>query len=202
MTNLDEIRKRSKELVNEDLELAHSSFQMDFFITGKNGITLYGQYKQSLRELRTRENARIGLECRHETNDIDLEECRMNLETEKNRFERRRLEVKIKRYPNAQEGISQDIKENEREYRRFYNQAEQLKEKLGTIDEEQRNAYEVDYWVQRLSRDAHFEKLEAASRISRSTLSNMHSLPKAIREHILKEQGVPLLQIDRGDKNE
>ena len=35
----------------QDHQLFHSQFQQDYFITLKAGGTLYGQYKQALREL-------------------------------------------------------------------------------------------------------------------------------------------------------
>jgi len=65
----------------DDHQTGMSQFQDDYFVTTRAGGTLYGQYKQSLRELYKRFRGLRELTCNQERLSIDIEELKEKIET-------------------------------------------------------------------------------------------------------------------------
>ncbi|MDH5680678.1 MAG: hypothetical protein OEZ36_03755, partial [Spirochaetota bacterium] len=103
MNDFLEIAKSNVDLF-EDLNLRHSKFQLENFVLGQEqGSTIWGQYKQALRELNQRINSlnttqykikkrelaikkldRSLAQCQ---DDIELEELELDIEQEKRKLE-------------------------------------------------------------------------------------------------------------------
>lgn len=123
-----------------------TEFQHDHFVTARAGGTLYGQYKQAVRELEKRIRGLRDAYCSHDLLLIDIDEQRHLCEHGEGEFDRRRAEVELKRKTLSVDESTVNIKETEREATSFYRQAAQLKEHLGELTAEKRDALEREMW--------------------------------------------------------
>lgn len=138
-----------------DHEPTHSNLQMDWFITVRSGGTLYGCYKQALRELHTRFMALTASYTQRELLTIKVEKIASNVDLgDKFRIRRRKVKLADKRIRLA--ALDRTIADQEREFTRFYGQAISLRETLANqgvafpIDIETRDRLDREMWVHRL----------------------------------------------------
>ena len=174
-----------------DHQLYHSDFQMDHLITIRAGGTVYGQYKQALRELYKRYRGLKGLYSERELLQVDIDE--LDEKATDNRFEARRNDINRKtKLMNAQE-MDKNIEETEREFKRFYAQAAALKEQVGELTPERRDALDRDMWDFKIREMAAVDYL-TTGRLGVNTVEFIGSLPSEMRQGVL-EQISPAKQV-------
>lgn len=173
-----------QELLN-DHQLYHSDFQMDNIITVRAGGTLYGQYKQALRELFKRYRGLKQLYTERELLQVDIEELTEKLETIE-RFERRRAEINRTQKIMSIEEMYKNIKDTEREFKRFYAQAVALKNQIGDLTPEKRNKLDQEMWEYKLKEMACVDFV-SQGRLSNVTYEMLISAPAYIRFKLLDE---------------
>lgn len=171
----------------DDHQLGMSDFQDDYFVTLKTGTTLYGQYKQALRELYTRTKSLKNILCENELLQIDIEEIRFQLdemkECSENNFAKRRKNVELKRKIMHKEESDRSLRDTAREWSRFYQQAQSLKAEIGNITPERRRRLEMEMWEIRVKEKAAADFL-TLGRLQKDTIELMNSLPLQSRRNI------------------
>lgn len=184
-----------RELLN-DHQIGMSKFQDDYFVTQKAGGTLYGQYKQALRELFSRFNILRDEFFNYEMKKVDVEKLRNDLETNKitNYYEKKKAELELWRQEIVLYEKSRQVDEIKREFFNFYRQAVHLKGLIGEITEERRNELEKDMFIWRTKASAAVDYI-MTGRMSTETFSMITSFPKEIKYKLLEE-----LKADNSEK--
>lgn len=157
----------------EDHRKYHSAFQIDCFIIAQNGVTPWGAYKQALRELESRWTSLKMLYVKR----LVLQDGRRLLEEDVKKDPRI---LYLEREIEADE-LEKQIKDTEREFRRFLGHAAHLKKMLGELTEEQIEKLEEQEWIGKLRKKAALE-LVANGHVSEGTLDAILSLPEAAAE--------------------
>ena len=171
-----------KELL-KDHQLYHSSFQMDNFITVRAGETQYGQYKQTLRELFKRYRGLKELYVARELLQIDIEELEYNNATG---FVKRRNDINLAKHRMDMEDLERNISDTEREFKRFYAQADVLKAQIGELTPEKRDKLDQEMWVHKLKTMVAVDYI-TKGRIGENALTFIRSIPKEMRKPLLAE---------------
>jgi chromosome segregation ATPase len=172
-----------KKLLN-DHQLYHSSFQMDNFITVRAGETQYGQYKQTLRELFKRYRGLKELYVARELLQVDIEELdHKHSETD---FEVRRKNINLAKHRMDMEDLERNISDTEREFKRFYAQADALKAQIGELTSEKRDKLDQEMWTHKLKTMVAVDYI-TKGRIGENALTFIRSIPKKIRKPLLAE---------------
>jgi hypothetical protein len=162
----------------------HSDLQMDSFITARSGGTLYGCYKQALRELATRVRA---LRERYFGRRLLL------LEIEEHDLAgtpRDLIHAESKRM--ALRESDSILADTEREFLRFYAQATATRESLRSqgvrfpLDAATRDRLDREMWVHHLKCRVAVE-LNTMGRATSVTVELIQALPQPIRESICAE---------------
>lgn len=177
--------KDLKELL-DDHQTGMSEFQDDYFVTARAGGTLYGQYKQSLREVYKRFRGLRETLCDREKLQIETEQQKHISESCKDEFEARLAEVEYKRKSLQMEETERLLKDTKREFLRFYSQASYLKKQIGPMDDKKRAELDRDMWVFKLKEMAAIDFV-TQGRLGRSTYEFVNSVPKEIRDKALPE---------------
>ncbi len=171
MTDINELLK--------DHQLYHSDFQMDRFITMRSGGTEYGQYKQALRELDKR---RRGLK------ELYVEKALLKLEINKLNFPIIRHFKKNKinngKKIMAMEDLDKNIFDTEREFKRFYSQAECLKVKIGELTPEKKEQLEIEMWEFKIKELCLLDQV-STGKVSKNTYELIGVCPPNIRKELL-----------------
>lgn len=167
-----------------DHQTGMSDFQDDYLVTARAGGTTYGQYKQSLRELYKRFRGLRELvygENGQKLADIEVRKLEKKLQAEDlDDLDREELEIQLKhKYLIAEEG-ERAVNDTYREFIRFYQQAEILKEKVGELTPIRRRELETEMWVYRVKEMAAIDYL-TQGRLSSRTIEFVSVLPKEIR---------------------
>lgn len=172
------------ELLN-DHQTGHSEFQDDYLITTRAGGTLYGQYKQALRELYKRTRGLRETMCNREILLIEIDE-QEHLSTEgADEFEKRKAEVEARRKRMQLEETDRVIKDTKREFLRFYSQAVALKNKLPELTDENRKKLDEEMWMYRVKEMIAVD-LQTRNMLSNNTYEFILCLPIKLR--------IPLMQ--------
>lgn len=173
----------------------HSDLQMDSFITGRNGGTLYGCYKQALREVATRITALreryFGIELLHAEIDEHQEKgTRVDL-------------IKAKHKQSCIPQVEHTLLHTEREFLRFVGQALALREVMQhqgiefPLSAETRHRLDCEMWVHQLKCRAAIAAM-TGGRVDNSTIELIQSLPANIRKEvcdaIFSDQGNKLME--------
>ena len=161
-----------------DHQLYHSELQQDHFITRRSGGTIYGQYKQALRELFKRFRGLKELYYNKEKLIIDTEELEELIELEENKFEARRKALEIEKFKYDMIELNKNIQDTEREFKRFYQQAYSLKKLIGELTDEKRAKLDKEMWEFKLKEMAYLDFL-SNGRLNTNTLAFIHSLEHA-----------------------
>ena len=167
----------------DDHQLYHSSFQMDNFITVRAGETQYGQYKQTLRELFKRYRGLKELYVARELLQVDIDELEMSNATG---FVKRRNDINLAKHRMDMEDLERNISDTEREFKRFYAQADALKTQVGKLTPEKRDELDQEMWVHKLKTMVAVDYI-TKGRIGENALTFIRSIPKKIRKPLLSE---------------
>lgn len=165
-----------------DHQLYHSDFQMDHLITIRAGGTVYGQYKQALRELYKRYRGLKELYAERELAQVDIDE--LSVSTSGNEFEQRRNKIKLAQKRMSMEEIEKNIQETEREFRRFYAQSEALKQQVGDLTPEKRDRLDREMWEYKLKEMAALD-LATSGRLSVNTYEFIGATAPEMRKRVL-----------------
>jgi len=167
-----------------DHQMYHSDFQMDYFITARAGGTVYGQYKQALRELFKRYRGLKELYVAKKLLEVDIAEL-SEWRLFKGKFERARCKINLAEKKMGMEDLDRNICDTEREFEHFYGQAQVLKKEIGDLTIERRAELDRDMWEHRLKSMAAVDYL-TQGRIGENTITFIQSAPPAWRHPILK----------------
>lgn len=183
-------REKIVEFINDNQNF-HSNFQIDNFIIGNAGSTVYGRYVQAVRELSSRYESLKNAYLDREIKEIDLkiaeedhnligalDETRLNLL-------KRKSQINIIRKNSELENINKIIIDREREFARFYRHCQILKEKLGILTNEKRNELDQEYWFNKLKASSVLDLL-TTGHIQGSTLELIASIPTQQRKTLLE----------------
>ncbi len=169
----------------KDHKLYHSEFQQDYFITGRSGGTQYGQYMQALRELYKRVRGLREAYCDREKLQLEIEEKAEESNSE-DRFKKGYAEIEYKRKSMQMEEIERSIHDTEVEFKRFYQQAVFLKEKIGELTDEKRRELDYDMWVYKVKEAAAIDFI-TVGRLSANTYELITSFPWKERIELIKK---------------
>ena len=168
-----------------DHEMYHSELQQDQFITVRAGGTLYGQYKQALRELYKRFRGLKGLYYDRDKLQIDIDEastkyvssCEFQARRDKLEQDKRKLDMVE---------LQKNVEDTEREFKRFYQQAHSLKSVIGELTPEKRNKLDKDMWLFKIKEMCVID-LVSAGRLKNTTYELITCLDKEDRMPLLEE---------------
>lgn len=167
-----------------DHQIYHSDFQMDNFITIRSGETQYGQYKQALRELFKRYRGLKELYAGRELLQVDIDE--LNEKYSDNNFEKRRTNINLVKHRMDMEDLERNIEHTEREFKRFYAQANALKKEIGELTSEKQNELDQEMWLHKLKSMVSIDYL-TKGRIGENAIAFIMSLSKDLRIPLLAE---------------
>lgn len=182
-----------------DHQIYHSDFQMDNFITIRAGETQYGQYKQALRELFKRYRGLKELYIGKELLQVDIDE--LSLKFCKNVFEIRRTNINLTKHRMDMDDLERNIEHTEREFKRFYAQANTLKKEIGELTPKKQNKLDQEMWIHKLKSMVAIDYI-TKGRIGENALTFIRSIPKEIRKPLLieiKDQAALLTWFDNFD---
>lgn len=180
-----DIDLKNLEKLLQDHQTGMSDFQDDYFVTARAGGTLYGQYKQALRETYRRFRSLRDLiygEHGSKLLDIEIEELQEEYDEAEGRS-KDKLEIKLKHKIMMKEESNRAIKDTYREFMRFYQQACLLKEKVGELTPERRRELELDMWIYKAKETAAWDMFQAGKPTQR-TIEFISALPKKVRPEI------------------
>jgi hypothetical protein len=166
-----------------DHQLYHSEFQQDYLITVRAGGTVYGQYKQALRELYKRYRGLKELYSQKELLQVDIDELAAAKTC--NQFQTRRNEINRKVKLLSMEEMDKNIEDTEREFQRFYAQACALKKQIGELTPEKRNQLDRDMWEYKLKEMAAIDFL-SQGRLGNVTVEMIAAAPMGMRQELLR----------------
>jgi len=169
----------------DDHQTGMSQFQDDYFVTTRAGGTLYGQYKQSLRELYKRFRGLRELTCSQERLIIDIEELEEKIDKSIS-FELKRAKVDHKEKIMLMEESTRVIKDTEREFTRFYQQACFFKEQIGELTDEKRSKLDQEMWIFKVKEMALIDWVTTGY-LRNSTYEFLNSLPKKLKQEVALE---------------
>ena len=178
-------------------QMFHSEFQQDNFITKRAGGTLYGQYKQALRELYGRIGGLRSDYYQYEKLLIEIEELKAKIaafdkpfKRKKYKFKIAKMQLQLKQKIMRVEEEHRTIVETEREFKRFYSQAvhlrELLEEKYGELTSDVINRLDEDMWLFK-TKEAIAIDLVSHGRLLNTTYEMLISLPDPMKKKVFKE---------------
>jgi len=150
----------------KDYRPLHSEFQIRFLILARSGGTLYGCYKQSLREIATRLNGL--LQSSLQSNGI----------------------TQIRKHQFLVELDQKCIEDSIRELSVFYAYAQSIKTMLGDLSNARISVLEEDYWVHQLRTSIARDYL-ASGRLTEQTIELLHLMPQVLRRTIIDSLTCP-----------
>jgi len=174
---------RLKELL-DDHQTGMSQFQDDNLVTVRAGGTLYGQYKQALRELYKRFRGLRESTCERERLVIDIEELSEKI-LDCEGFEKRRSEVDYKHKVMLMEEANRAIMDTRREFTRFYQQAAYLKDQLGELTPEKRHKLDIEMWEFRIKEMAVIDWI-TNGRLRNSTYEFLQATPPEMKLRLVE----------------
>ena len=166
----------------DDHQTGMSKFQDDYFVTTRAGGTLYGQYKQALREVYKRFRGLRQQIADNKRLKIDIEELEFDINglkekvDKKSDFLKQRKEVDYQEKVMLLEESERAIADTKREFISFYRQAVYLKEQIGELTEEKRNQLDMDMWFFKIKEMACIDFI-TTGRLRNSTFEFLHALP-------------------------
>jgi len=219
------MRKLSELL--KDHQMFHSKFQQDHLITKRAGGTLYGQYKQSLRELYKRvrglasdwyqmeklKNKIKQLQVKEEKLNVQIHELEYiephnktnltNIEIKELKIKKEKIQLDLKHSIMLLESAERSTKETFRELKRFYSQANYLKDeiekKYGPLTDKLKEKLDRDMWMYRIKEMCAID-LVYNGRLLNTTYEFLIALPDDMKHEvfqILKEGKVMIEDIKR-----
>ena len=174
-----------KELL-DDHYTGHSEFQDDYLITVRSGGTVYGQYKQALRELYKRTRGLRELLCNRDKLLVEIDQQKWLADKADDMFAKRFATIELKRKIMQQEESDRVIVNTKREFVRFYQQAVALKKCVGELTDDARKKYEVEFWCHQVKQMA-ANDFVAAGRLQTNTIDVLRSMPDDVRDDLHTE---------------
>jgi hypothetical protein len=165
----------------------HSDLQMDSFITLRSGGTLYGCYKQALRELDARATALLQRYEARRLLEIDVEELASSEPVDPWQSERDAVRLVTRRAMLVK--CDRVIEDTEREFWRFYCQAIAIRGALAEqgvcfpLDASTRDELDREMWQHRLKCMAAVELMKDG-RLSTTTIEFLQALPAEMRRQL------------------
>jgi hypothetical protein len=198
----------------KDFDKYHSEFQQDNFIIGSSSGTIYGKYKQSLRELESRVNTLKNSIFDFENKKLDLE--KLNLDVENNKLSLKSMKSELEEnnfgsdldkslFVNSIKALEIDLKrldmlknrliislwdmennilEIKKELIRFYEHAITYKKELGELSEDKKRQLEKEFWVDKAMNMASIDLIMTNS-LQKPTYEMILSFPREERVGIL-----------------
>ena len=168
---------------------SHTEFQQDHFITGRASRTVFGQFKQALRELYKRVRGNTDFGYIKEGLDIDVKElnARIKTTTHNNVYEIMRQELDLNKKTRDLEQAKRSLLDNKRELVRFWQQACVLMEKLevdGPLTDDRLRDLDENMWVER-AKELMAVDFMVHSRISKATLDLIMCMPRYQRKILI-----------------
>lgn len=171
----------------------HTFFQTQFFIIGKE-VTLGRSIRQICAEIHHKEIALLETLNKLSLQEVDLNEMQEKLQTEKNKFERRRLELKINHGTISKQKHIEPIQATMRDVLFLKSKYDEIYKNL---TEKQIEDEEVTYWILRISNQA-YRSILLHGRISEgNSLAfmnigvNPHFMQERILNFLSKEKSKP-----------
>lgn len=167
----------------------HSDLQMDSFITLRSGGTLYGCFKQSLRELTTRKLALIQRYASRDRLSLDIQELQTDASRTCADATSRRNAIDLWEKSLMLVECDRVIDDTEREFIRFYQQAASIREALAAqgvafpLDSETRDRLDCEMWEHQLKCMAAIDFL-TCDRLQKNTAELLSSMPPAMRKRV------------------
>ena len=162
----------------------HSDLQMDCFITVRSGGTLYGCYKQALRELDARVTALLQRYEARRLLQVEVEELASSEPVDP--WQAKRDDVRLATRRLMLSKCDRLIEDTEREFWRFYCQAVAIREALTAegisfpLDESTRDLLDREMWQHRLKCMAAVDLMKDG-RLSTTTIEFLQALPADMR---------------------
>lgn len=176
----------SLKILLDDHQTGMSQFQDDYLVTMRAGGTLYGQYKQALRELYKRFRGLRELTSSNARLQVDIEELELNIKDSDNSFYTRRNKIDLNEKIMLMEESERAIKDTKREFKRFYQQASYLKNEIGELTDEKRHKLDAEMWEFKVKEMAVIDWI-SNGRLRNVTFEFLHSCPKDMKLRIAKE---------------
>lgn len=178
-----------------DHQGGHTDFQMDSFITVRSGGTLYGCYRQALRELWKRFRGLIDLRMRRDLLAVEIDRAEWNAENSPNEFVRRTARIQFDGKRRSAIEMEKSLHDTEREFVRFYAQAASLRAALGITDEtplteERRSQLDSEMWAHNLRAMLAVDLL-TGGRPAGNTIQLVHSIPVPLRKDMIASISSP-----------
>lgn len=172
----------------KDHQTGMSDFQDDYLVTAKAGGTIYGQYKQALRETYRRFRGLRELiygDRGRKMLDIEIDELQEKFDNMEEGREKDKLEIKLKHRIMIREESDRAIKDTYREFMRFYQQASALKEKVGELTPQRRRELEIDMWRYKAKEMAALDFIQSG-KLSQKTLEFVSVMPRHIKSELFQ----------------
>lgn len=162
-----------------DHELFHSEFQIRNLIVARTGGTIYGAYKQTIRELWNRLSG-IGAELAA----LGFDQSQTTKESTQNNVCKGapHLETLIQKTPILKDTI--------RETAILYGLASWLKSQLGELNRRAQQQLEAELWIYRVKCGIAVDFI-TIGRLSQPTVELLHALPMELRREILEILNCP-----------
>ena len=168
---------------------SHTEFQQDHFITGRASRTVYGQFKEALRELHKRVRANTDFGYTVESLNIDVMElsAMVTAKQHPNSYDLMRDELTLKKKKRDLEQAKLSLLDNKRELVRFWQQACILLEKLEMVmplTPDSLRDLDENMWIER-AKEMMAMDFMVNDRMSRATLEFIMCLPRYQRRNLL-----------------
>jgi len=160
---------------------SHTEFQQDHFITGRASRTVYGQFKQAVRELYRRVRANTDFGYIVEGLNIDVMElsARITAASHANSYDLMRDELQLKKKQKNLAQAKLSLSDNKRELVRFWQQAcvlLEILEKDGPLTDDRLRDLDGNMWREK-AKELMAVDFMVQERLSRETLDLIMSMP-------------------------
>lgn len=169
-----------------DHQPSHSDWQIDHFILSANGRTVYGRYKQALRELHKRFRGLKGLYAERALLGLDIEEMAEAQPAAPESLAARRRTIQVAQKRMALDDLEQSIADTEREFLRFYRHAAILKEQVGELTPGRRAELDRDMWLHQTKALAAADIMVQGA-LSQGTVNLLMAAPPQERQQLWAE---------------
>jgi len=184
-----------------DHQTGMSKFQDDHLVTVRAGGTIYGQYKQSLREVYKRIRGVRELSCDMEKLQVEIDEQLFISENETDPFKKRYAEIEYRRKLMQTEESQRVFADTTRELNNFYSQAAYFKEQIGELTPEKREKLDKEMWSFKVREMATIDFI-TTGRLSNNTYEFLNSLPTDMKVLALGDMKQPDKMIEHYENRE
>jgi hypothetical protein len=168
----------------------HSFFQTQMFIIGKH-VTRGRSIRQICSEIHHKEEALLETLNRLSMKEIDIEEWKSQLKTEKNEFERKRLELKINHESIVKERTMEPIQATMRDILYLKSKYDEIYKNMTEAEIEEE---EVSYWIMRIASQA-YRAILLHGRINEG--NSLAFMEIGINPHLMQEKILNFLRKEK-----